>query len=238
MALIDAAIEAIVQKYLDQVADTIVESVIGGNIEGRIIGARQLGIKLQYQTVTKEATAYAAEYSRMLKVDGGTFIDGKFTPWFKKYGDSLREKFTEEIVSGLNDPNLSKDELGRRISNLLETTQKHGEMIAQHEIRQVQAHSAIMQYRNEGLDYVTIVGYDVPDGSVCELCEEYMNHGPYPINEAPFLPAHPHCRHNYAPYIPKRPEQPPADDDESGELWIATLKRAIVNAANKLTRKP
>lgn len=198
---IDSLIDAALRQYFGMLQSAMTRAIASGHIEGQIIAARQLGIEVGYQDMFPQAVEYASEYSRLLETEGGTMIDGEFVPWFQKYSDDLRAKFTETIRDGL-ERGASKQELGEEIANLLNETQRHGELIAQHEIRQVQATAAIKQYRDVGLEYVVIVGYDIPDGTVCEECQEYMDHGAYPINEAPFVPVHPNCRHNYAPYIP------------------------------------
>jgi len=211
MSTIDTAIDTALRQYYQFLQGSMVKAIASGHIEGQLIAARELGITLGYQDVTPQAVQYATEYARLLQEEGGTLIDGEFVPWFQKYQDDLREKFTTIIQEGL-ESGASKEELGQRISDLLDETQRHGELIAQHEIRQVQAEAAIMQYRDIGLDYVIVVGYDLPDGTICDECQEYIDHGPYLINEAPFLPAHPNCRHNYAPYIPQGLEGKTAEE--------------------------
>lgn len=200
--MLDVFVEAAIDRYIATLKGQLIKGALGAYAEGQVQAAHDLNTGLDMPTVREGALKTAQEYSRLLTEEGGTFIDGEFKPWMQKYSQAIREQFTSAIKENL-ETGQDKIALGNKIKDMLGATREHANQIAAHEIRAIQSQSALERYRERGVEYVDVVGWDIQDGRLCEYCIELMRGGPYPINNAPYLPAHLGCRHRLSPVYPE-----------------------------------
>ena len=81
----------------------------------------------------------------------------------------------------------------------------------------------LLSYQQYGIEYVEIPPSGTEGDWNCD-CQDLVEGGPYRIEEAPELPAHPNCTHTY------RPSSPPNDTPEDPDSYynLATGEETTV----------
>lgn len=102
----------------------------------------------------------------------------------------LKEDMMNLIATGKNPSTIKK-----KLSEDLGVGYDVADRLIRTEASHVYNTATMEAYRQQGINEVRIS--TGKDERVCPVCDEYQSHGPYPIGNAPRLPAHPNCRCRY-----------------------------------------
>lgn len=185
----------------------LIDSATAAAISGDATAQQAIAGKISWKLVDKAALAlmknYAAEIAR-----GGSTIDGKFVPWLSDSTTATREKLVTLIEEAINSgiglgvkegPNgYPKNTLADQLKDLFAERKSHASTVARTEVSRIRNDAAFGRYVSAGVERVEVTGPD--DDLTCDECGLVVGEV-FDINEAPYIPVHPNCRHGLAPKI-------------------------------------
>lgn len=115
---------------------------------------------------------------------------------------AIRESIWRSVAQGESAENTARRlrDLPLEPLNKKQSIRSRAMSIARTEVMRAKNTGCLQAYTNYGVNQVYVPS--IGDGNECPKCLAIINNGPYTIQEASLiLPAHPNCRHHFAPYM-------------------------------------
>jgi SPP1 gp7 family putative phage head morphogenesis protein len=155
---------------------------------------------------------YRAELDRggsmctVQRPDGTTARE--FVPWLNDADRATREKVADIIAEHLEaggtlgriegSQGYQRGSLADKLSAVFSERKSHAATVARTEMSRIRNDAAWNRYKEAGVGKVKIIGPD--DDLTCDDCGLVVGEV-YDIDEAPYIPGHPNCRHGISPVV-------------------------------------
>jgi hypothetical protein len=158
---------------------------------GAIFGVEDIEVKFGYTPADEQAFFFINQYA-FEKVKGLS----------QDVTRGLRETIWRGVAEGQPTDVIAKAITKLPLTPLPDkklTPRQRAQMIAHTESSRALNTGKLQSWANYGIEKVKVPG--IGDGLECKVCLEIVDNSPYTLKEAQaLLPAHPNCRHTYAPW--------------------------------------
>ncbi|MFA4971962.1 MAG: hypothetical protein WC683_05065 [bacterium] len=170
------AIDAVLEELEEDDIQTLTKHASAAHLAGDLDATQALRLEIDIDQASKEALAYAREYRVELTKQGGTTINGTFTPWLSDRNEETRNQIAALIEKGLRDgtptgvkesgkSTYPKDSIAQQLHDFFGARKSHATTVARSEIARIQNQGSLNRYEESEVEEV-----DVLDGDGCEAC--------------------------------------------------------------------
>lgn len=186
------SIDKDLNKVLYKAADNVDEHIENLYNKGKESGFKLMEVKSYFGPGDKRVLFNLKNYNFDLvkSIDTGLRNNIRTEVWRGvARGDSI-----PQVASRIRELNLEPIPAGKRMMS----PEERAKSIARTETMRARNTGTMMSLKNYGVTMVEIPESGTEGDWDCE-CPDIVEGSPYPIDEAPELPAHPNCTHTYAP---------------------------------------
>jgi len=200
------AINLRIDDYSDELITILTAHAVDAHVAGDIIAYHNLDIPIAEMKVQQAALDFGKGYSKLLKNEGASIIQGKKIPWLAEHTAHTRQQVYDIVETGLKEgrpvasiggkrgvPGTIADDLKQ-----LSIRQKDYEYvrIARTETARIQNQGTLNRYTQNNITHVNVI-----DGDGCDACAE-INGQVWTVeySQAHEL-EHPNCVRSFSPII-------------------------------------
>lgn len=191
---------------LEMLKSQIGQSIIDTGIKEEKAVSNHLG-KAYKDEITRQAGILGKDRDEDLLNRSSGVVNGSFqgATWSSRIWMANAElqaqigiQLQRAMVQGLNPRTLASD-LMPLIKDNVKNKRSIAERIARTEMARVQDDAQMSSFKKYGFKYVLWVA----EPSACRICQDIAsyNNGIYPVDDVPYIPAHPNCRCAKAAYV-------------------------------------
>lgn len=210
------AINLTIDDYITDMTTALTATAVEAHIAGDIIAYHALKIPVAENIVQQAAIDFGKDYSKLLKNEGASIIQGKKIPWLAEHTEHTRQQVYDIVEQGLKEgkpvasiggktgaPGTIADDLKQ-----LGIRDKDYEYvrIARTETARIQNQGTLNRYGENNITHVNVI--DGGQESSCEECDA-INGSVWTVEYSQDHELeHPGCVRTFSPVIPDTWEPP------------------------------
>jgi len=208
------AIDLAIDDYNEDIITALTGVVVTAHVAGDLIAHKDLGLPVIELRVQESALEFGKEYSKLLRDEGASIIQGKKIPWLAEHTEHTRQQVYDIVETGLKEgkpvasiggktgvPGTVADDLKQ-----LAIRDKDYEFvrIARTETARIQNQGTLNRYAENDITHV-----DVHDGLDFDEACRAANGQVWTVEYAKSHELeHPNCTRSFSPVIPDNWEPP------------------------------
>lgn len=190
-------------RYFFNTIESEIDEIVNSkatSVDDMIARFYNVGNKFGFKQIKREIVFSPADANSLFNIQNYNF--NLIRNISNDLKSAIRENIWRSVAQGESAYNTARRlrDLPLEPLNKKQSIMSRAMSIARTETMRAKNTGCLQAYKNYGVDKVYVPG--IGDGHECPRCLAIVNNGPYTINEASLiLPAHPNCRHHFAPYM-------------------------------------